>query len=124
MTGNAVALNDGVIVTGGQVFLASITLNETQQFTAPLANAGANITSAIALNDKSIAFDGPGAFLIGGTISGSGSLLRLASGVTILTANNSYTGQTLVNSGEHQQRNGGAKRWKHSHYQEWTFDSS
>ena len=100
MIGNAIALNDGVIATGGQISLASITLNNSQNFDAPLANVGANITSGIDINDKRLNFSGPGTFLVPGLISGSGLVRRgSGDGVTILTANNSYTGNTEVGSG-------------------------
>jgi fibronectin-binding autotransporter adhesin len=59
------------------------------------------------LNHGILAFDRSDASEFGGTVSGTGRLDQLGSGTTSLTANNIYTGGTLIDAGTLQLGNGG-----------------
>jgi len=99
ITGNSLALNSGIIATTGTIATGTIKLNNDQTFNAPLANQGATIGSAIDTNGKRLNLTGPGNFVLGGVISGSGRVEKKDNGLTVLTGNNTYTGQTVVNAG-------------------------
>jgi outer membrane autotransporter protein len=58
-------------------------------------------------DNATLAFDPAGSVTFGGTISGTGNLLKLGSGTVILTANNSYIGGTTISGGILQIGNGG-----------------
>ena len=51
------------------------------------------------LDNGTLAFNRTDVVTFGGTISGSGSVLQAGSGMTVLNANNPFTGGTMVNSG-------------------------
>jgi outer membrane autotransporter protein len=58
-------------------------------------------------DNATLAFDPAGSVTFGGTISGTGNLLKLGSGTVILIANNSYIGGTRISGGIIQIGNGG-----------------
>jgi autotransporter-associated beta strand protein len=60
------------------------------------------------LNNSQLRFDSAGTVLVSGPISGNGSITNDGTGTTILAANNTYTGDTVINSGTLQIGNGGA----------------
>jgi hypothetical protein len=95
LTGSGVNLDAGLSATNAQINLSSITLNNSQEFNAPVAGAAAVVTSVIVTNGKTLNITGPGNYAMVGLISGSGVLQNTA-GLTILTANNTYTGQRLL----------------------------
>ncbi|MBZ9817851.1 autotransporter-associated beta strand repeat-containing protein, partial [Mesorhizobium sp. CA7] len=68
--------------------------------TLQLGNGGASgsITGNV-VDNGTLAFDRSDAITFGGVISGTGGLNQIGAGTTILTAANSYGGQTNVNSG-------------------------
>jgi len=100
MTGNSVSLNAGLTAANGVVNLSSLKLNNNQTFTAPTAGVSATILSTIDTNGKILTVAGPGNFNFTGLIAGSGGRLnKTGSGLTILTNNNAYTGQTGVDDG-------------------------
>ena len=51
------------------------------------------------VNNATLAFDRSGSVTFSGAISGTGSLVQLGGGTLILTADNTYTGGTIVNAG-------------------------
>ena len=59
-------------------------------------------------NNGVLAFNRADAITFGGTITGSGGLRQIGRGTTVLTARNTYTGGTLVESGTLQVGAGGA----------------
>ncbi|MBZ9992169.1 autotransporter-associated beta strand repeat-containing protein, partial [Mesorhizobium sp. BH1-1-5] len=68
--------------------------------TLQLGNGGAtgSITGDV-LDDGTLAFDRNNTYTFAGLISGSGGLDQIGSGVTVLTADNSYAGATNVRKG-------------------------
>ncbi len=64
-----------------------------------LASNNATITNAFVLNSTGGIFDMTGTNTISGAISGTGQLWKLGSGELILSATNSYTGNTSVSNG-------------------------
>ncbi|MGK9286653.1 autotransporter-associated beta strand repeat-containing protein [Sinorhizobium meliloti] len=68
--------------------------------TLQLGNGGAtgSITGNV-LNNGTFAFDRSDTYTFAGSVSGTGAVEQLGSGVTILTADNSYTGATDVRQG-------------------------
>ena len=83
----------------------TLTLGGTNTFTGGLTiNAGTLWASASGLGgnivtDAQIGFDQAVAGTFGGTISGTGTLLKRGAGSLTLTGTNSYTGGTLVSAG-------------------------
>jgi len=59
------------------------------------------------VDNGTLAFDRSNAYTFGGLISGSGSLVQMGSGTTILTADNTYSGGTTISAGTLQIGNGG-----------------
>ena len=99
MTGNSVSLNAGLTATNAVINLSSLKLNNNQTFTSPTAGVAGTILSTIDTNGKILTAAGPGNFNFLGLIAGSGRLNKTGSGLTILTNNNTYTGQTGVDDG-------------------------
>src|SRR5262245_61225380 len=99
MQGSSVALNSGISATGGQISLSAIKLNNDQTFNSTTAGTGPLITSPIDTNGMTLILGGAGSLTSAGVISGSGSLLKDGSGITLLAGNNSYTGNTTAAGG-------------------------
>ncbi|WFU13314.1 autotransporter outer membrane beta-barrel domain-containing protein (plasmid) [Rhizobium sp. CB3090] len=76
--------------------------------TLQLGNGGTSgaITGDVT-NNGTLVFDRSDTSTFGGLISGSGAVNQIGSGTTVLTANNSYTGDTTIASGTLQLGNGG-----------------
>lgn len=105
----------GLVGSGGLTKIGSSTLvvanSGTNQFSGGIAidagtlqfgNGGpnGNIPSGDAVSDNgSLAFNLSGSASLFGLISGSGSLVLNGSGIVSLSASNTYTGPTMVNSG-------------------------
>ncbi|MBZ9822831.1 autotransporter-associated beta strand repeat-containing protein [Mesorhizobium sp. CA4] len=97
-TGNLNQIGTGTtILTGDSTYSGGTTIAAG---TLQLGNDG---TSGSILGDVvdngTLAFDRSDAVTFGGTISGSGGIRQFGSGSTTLTANNSYTGATVVDGG-------------------------
>ena len=60
------------------------------------------------VDNATLAFDRSDTVTFGGIITGTGNLVQLGSGTTILTADNTYSGGTTINAGTLQIGNGGA----------------
>ncbi|ESZ15743.1 phosphomannomutase [Mesorhizobium sp. L2C085B000] len=68
--------------------------------TLQLGNGGsAGSFTGDVTDNGTLAFNRSDNFTFGGTISGAGGLRQFGSGTTILTANNTYTGNTVVDGG-------------------------
>ncbi|MBZ9815255.1 beta strand repeat-containing protein, partial [Mesorhizobium sp. CA7] len=105
---NTLAVNGGKLVlnsaaavsSGGTTILAG---------TLQLGNGGASGSIAgNVTNNGTLAFDRSDAYTFAGLISGSGAVAQIGSGITILTADNTYTGGTTISAGTLQLGNGGA----------------
>ncbi|MCL2715438.1 MAG: autotransporter-associated beta strand repeat-containing protein, partial [Alphaproteobacteria bacterium] len=96
--GTLVLTNDN-LYTGGTVIAAG---------TLQLGSGGTSgsILGDVA-NSATLSFNRSDAVIFAGTISGSGALLQNGSGTTILTADNTYSGGTTIQSGTLQLGNGG-----------------
>jgi len=92
-------------LTGTNTYTGGTTINGG---TLQLGNGGTTGSIVGNVTDNgTLAFDRSDVFTFGGLISGTGSVRQIGSGTTILTADNTYTGGTTINSGTLQLGNGG-----------------
>jgi autotransporter-associated beta strand protein len=84
--------------------------NGTPPFIAQNTATAITIGNAIALPSNGLSIDGvaAGSLTLSGNVTGPGFLIVEMSGTTILTGNNSYTGQTLFELGITRAGNSGA----------------
>ncbi len=105
-TGSLTQVGSGTtILTGNNIYTGSTTISAG---TLQLGNGGA--TGAIAGNvtdNGALAFNRTDAATFSGTVSGTGNLTQAGIGLTILTANNTYSGITTISSGTLQIGSGG-----------------
>ena len=94
-----------VVLTGANTYSGGTAIN------SGTLQIGDGVTSGSIIGDVTdngtIAFDPNGSVTFGGAISGTGNLVKMGNGIVILTANNSYTGNTTINAGTLQLGNGG-----------------
>ncbi len=95
------------IITNNNTYTGTTTISAG---TLQLGNGGSNSTisgtSAI-IDNGTLAFDRNDTETTTALISGTGSLSQIGTGTTILTNNNTYTGQTTISAGTLQLGNGG-----------------
>ncbi|MCL2713405.1 MAG: autotransporter-associated beta strand repeat-containing protein [Alphaproteobacteria bacterium] len=93
------------ILTGNSTYSGGTTI---QNGTLQLGNGGTSgsITGDV-VNNSVLAFRRSDTVTFGGTISGTGDLVQTGSGTTILTADNTYGGDTTISAGTLQLGNGG-----------------
>jgi fibronectin-binding autotransporter adhesin len=86
-----------LFLTGNQTYSAGVTI------AAGTVQVGDGSTpsslTANVVNNGTLAFNVPGTYTFGGTVSGTGGLRKIGAGTTILTGTNSYGGPTAVNVG-------------------------
>uniref|UniRef100_Q11KT9 Outer membrane autotransporter barrel domain n=2 Tax=Phyllobacteriaceae TaxID=69277 RepID=Q11KT9_CHESB len=87
----------GLTLTGTNTYAGGTTISAG---TLQLGDGGesGSITGNVA-NDGTLAFNRSNSYAFSGLISGSGAVEQIGSGITILTAGNSYTGTTAVRAG-------------------------
>jgi outer membrane autotransporter protein len=86
-----------LILTGNDTYSGGTTVSGG---TLQIGNGGtAGSLAGNVTNDGTLAFNLSNAFGFAGVISGSGAVQQLGPGTTTLTANNTYTGGTVVNAG-------------------------
>jgi autotransporter-associated beta strand protein len=92
-------IDTGTLVVSGSIAPSAIT-TVNPGGTLGLGNGGSNgsIVGNV-LNNGTLTFDRSDTYTFDGVISGSGALHQIGAGTTILTATNSYTGPTTVDSG-------------------------
>ena len=78
--------------------------------TVQVGNGGAlgDLGSGNVTNNAALVFNQSGSHSVSGSISGTGTVTQQGSGTVILSANNSYSGQTTISSGVLQVGNGGS----------------
>jgi autotransporter-associated beta strand protein len=94
----AVAINGGtLILSGDSTYTGGTTINAG---TLQLGNGGSSgsIVGDIT-NNGALAFNRSDTFTFPGVISGTGALQQIGTGTTILTGNNTYTGDTTISAG-------------------------
>ena len=95
------------IITNNNTYTGTTTISAG---TLQLGNGGSNSTisgtSAI-IDNGTLAFDRSDTETTTALISGTGSLSQIGTGITILTANNTYTGSTTISAGTLQIGSGG-----------------
>jgi fibronectin-binding autotransporter adhesin len=93
------------VLTGSNTYAGGTTISAG---TLQLGNGGTtgSITGNV-IDNGTLAFDRSGVFTFDGLISGTGSVQQIGSGTTILTADNTYTGGTIISAGTLQLGNGG-----------------
>jgi outer membrane autotransporter protein len=93
------------VLTADNSFTGGVTVSAG---TLQLGNGGTtgSIVGDVA-NNGALAFNRSNALVLGGVISGSGSVSQVGSGTTTLTGTNSYTGGTTIAAGTLQLGNGG-----------------
>jgi hypothetical protein len=97
-SGNAIALAAGLHLDANnpsEVMGLPITLTADQTFTG----SGFTLTRAVNLNGHALTVDGVYSIFIAGAISGTGSV-TFAGGYVVLKGANTYTGPTVLNSGQ------------------------
>ncbi|MBV8588388.1 MAG: autotransporter-associated beta strand repeat-containing protein, partial [Verrucomicrobia bacterium] len=94
-----------LILTGNNTYTGNTTISVG---TLQLGNGGTSggILGNVS-NNGILSFDRSDTITFNGVISGTGSLQQNGTGVTVLTANNSYTGNTTIFAGTLQLGNGG-----------------
>ncbi|MBI5724788.1 MAG: autotransporter-associated beta strand repeat-containing protein [Planctomycetes bacterium] len=99
LSGNAIRLTTGINnqnTTNTMSMSLGLTLTGAQTF----SNAGTlNISSTVANGGNNLTVNGAGTTTMSGVISGTGQLIYSGTGVLNLNATNTYTGQTLINTG-------------------------
>lgn len=100
--GGAIALvktgSGTIILSGANTYSGGTTIaGGTLQLGDGTANNGSVIGNIT--NNGTIAFMNPAPQSYGGTITGSGNLLKTGSGTLVLTGDNSYSGTTTVSAG-------------------------
>ena len=97
-SGHTLTLTAGNTYTG----LTTITSGTLQ-----LGGTAGSVAGNIADNDT-LAFDRSNTLIEGGTITGSGAVKQIGSGITILTGTDTYSGGTTISAGTLQIGNGGS----------------
>jgi fibronectin-binding autotransporter adhesin len=86
-----------LVLVGNNTYTGGTTIEDG---TLQLGNGG--ITGSVmgdVVDDSMLAISRSDSFTFGGTISGTGSLTQIGPGTLVLTAANSYTGDTIINGG-------------------------
>jgi len=93
------------IFTGNNTYQGGTTISAG---TLQLGNGGTtgSITGSV-IDNSILAFNRSDVVTFGGAISGTGSVQQIGPGTTVLTANNTYTGGTVISAGTLQLGNGG-----------------
>jgi len=94
-----------LVLTGTNTYAGTTTINTG---TLQIGNGGT--TGSVAgniVNKGALAINRSNALLLGGTISGTGSLKQVGMGTTVFAGNNTYTGGTTISAGTLQIGNGG-----------------
>ena len=100
LSGAAIALNDGIDATAGQIQLNSIKLNAGQTFRISLEDTLV-ISSAIDTDGRSLTLESEGSLTVSGVISGSGTITKTGAGTVILTGNNTSNASTFLRAGNY-----------------------
>jgi len=95
------------VLTGTNTY-SGVTTIANGQLQVGAGGASGTIGSGAIVNSGGLTFNRTGTVTVGGAISGTGALTNDGSGTVILTANNSYSGVTVINAGTLQAGNGGA----------------
>lgn len=95
------------VLTGDNTFTGGTTIEEGSGG-LQLGNGGSSgsVIGTI-LDNSSLSIDRADTLTLSSTILGSGSLAQTGTGTTILTSDNTYTGDTIINAGMLQLGNGG-----------------
>lgn len=98
--------------------MLTLTANNTYTGTTTISSNGAiqvgnggttgTLGSGAVINNGALAFNRSDTLMVSNTISGTGNLTNAGSGTTILTANNTYSGLTVIEDGTLQVGNGGS----------------
>jgi fibronectin-binding autotransporter adhesin len=107
----------GALVVGDDTHAGTVVLTGTNTYSGGTAinsgtlQIGDGVRSGSIIGDVTdngtIALNPNGSVTFGGAITGTGNLVKMGSGIVILTANNSYTGNTTISAGTLQLGNGG-----------------
>jgi outer membrane autotransporter protein len=95
-------------LTANNTYTGTTTINSNG--TIQVGNGGTTGTlgSGAVINNGALAFNRSDTLTVSNTISGAGSLTNAGSGTTILMANNTYSGLTVIANGTLQVGNGGS----------------
>ena len=103
--GGTTSATDKLILSGDNTYTGGTTISGG---TLQLGNGGT--TGSIVgnvVNNGTLAINRSNGYVFGGTISGGGGLQQNGAGITVLTADNTYTGGTTISAGTLQLGNGG-----------------
>jgi fibronectin-binding autotransporter adhesin len=112
LTGNnsysgGTALNAGTLAVGSNTALGTGALTFANGTTLQAAANGLALANAMTLNGTDTVDTQSNALTLVGTLSGSGSLIKIGAGTLVLTGANTYTGTTTISAGTLQLGNGG-----------------
>jgi autotransporter-associated beta strand protein len=104
LTGNnsyqgGTALNAGTLAVGSSTALGTGALTFATGTTLQAAANGLTLANAMTLNGTDTVDTQANALALSGTLSGTGALTKVGSGMLTLSGNNSYSGGTTVNAG-------------------------
>jgi autotransporter-associated beta strand protein len=97
-----------LVLSGNNTYSGITTISAGTLQVGAGAGSGAISANSSIVNNAVLSLNRTGTLTLGSQISGSGNLLQQGSGVSILTANNTYTGTTLITAGTIQIGNNAA----------------
>ena len=97
-----------LVLSGNSTYSGTTTISAGTLQIGAGAGTGAISANSSIVNNATLSLNRTGTLTLGSQISGSGNLLQQGSGVSILTANNTYTGTTTISAGTLQIGNNAA----------------
>jgi outer membrane autotransporter protein len=95
--GTVTNLNGTTVLTGENTYTGGTTISGGTLQLGDGSTAGTLVGNVV--NNSEFVINNPAETTLSGVISGTGSMTQQGDGTTILTAQNSYTGKTIVNAG-------------------------
>jgi len=96
-----------IVFTGENTYTGLTTVNQGTLQIGLVGTTGSVAGDILLNNDSSLAFSRTNDFTYAGSISGTGSMVKIGAGTLTYTGNNTYTGGTQVANGTLQIGNGG-----------------
>jgi outer membrane autotransporter protein len=107
-SGNLVQMGSNILtLTANNTYTGSTTINSNSAIQVGAGGTTGTLGAGAVVNHGALIFNRSDALTVSNTISGTGNLTNAGSGTTILTANNTYSGLTVIADGTLQVGNGG-----------------
>ncbi len=94
-------------LTANNTYTGTTTISSNGTIQVGNGGTSGTLGSGAVINHGALTFNRSDTLTVSNAISGSGNLTNVGSGTTILTANNTYTGVTVIENGTLQVGNGG-----------------